>query len=638
MQGTDDVEGNVDGTYKKVVSTCKHFAGYDVESWNGNYRYQFDASITAQDMVEYYLAPFQACARDAKVGAFMCSYNAVNGVPTCADDWLLNDVLRDHWNWSAANEGYWVTSDCDAVQNVFLPHRWADSREAAAAAALKAGTDLNCGTYYSHHLGRAYDQGLVHDTDLDAALTRLFASLVRLGYFDPADAQPYRALGWANVSTPAAQALAYRAAVEGTVLLKNSNGTLPLGDLAGQKVAVIGDWADATTALQGNYYGHAPYLHSPLWAAQQLFGEDNVLFSSAPGYANPTTNDWASIWAAADAADVILYFGGIDDAIESEGNDRVSLAWAGIQLDVIGDLALRGKPLVVVAMGGGQLDSAPLAENPGVGALLWGGYPGQDGGVALLDIITGAAAPAGRLPVTQYPADYIQNVSMTDMALRPHDGDAETAPGRFPGRTYRWYEGDATFPFGAGLHYTTFATSLDTSSASSSLAASYAIADLVANCSGVAYLDQCPFTSLPVRIANTGAVASDYVALLFVQGTFGPAPYPRKTLVQYARAHNISAGGAATVALDVTLGGLGRVDGEGNTVLYPGEYRLVMDVDEGREPIASFVLTGAEMVLDAWPAAPEGRGGVGTAEVGADYFVGGLGSVDRVVDGQDVLV
>lgn len=122
LQGTHDTTGNVNGTYKKVVSTCKHFAGYDVESWNGNYRYQFDASISTQDMVEYYLPPFQACARDAKVGAFMCSYNAVNGVPTCADDWLLNDVLRDHWNWTSETEGYWVTSDCVChFGSTFLP-------------------------------------------------------------------------------------------------------------------------------------------------------------------------------------------------------------------------------------------------------------------------------------------------------------------------------------------------------------------------------------------------------------------------------------------------------------------------------------------------------------------------------------
>lgn len=115
-----------------------------MESWNGNFRYQWDAPINSQDLVEYYLPPFQSCARDSNVGGFMCTYNSLNGVPTCADSWLLNDVLREHWGWTS--EQQWVTSDCDSVQNIFYPHQYADTREAAAAAALNAGTDIDCGT------------------------------------------------------------------------------------------------------------------------------------------------------------------------------------------------------------------------------------------------------------------------------------------------------------------------------------------------------------------------------------------------------------------------------------------------------------------------------------------------------------
>ncbi len=137
------LEGGSESKYKRVVATCKHFVGYDMEDWNGNFRYQWDAQISMQDMVEYYMPPFRACARDSKVGAFMCSYNAVNGVPTCADSWLLDDVLRKHWDWDTEQE--WVTSDCDSVQNIYLPHRWAETREGAAAAALLAGTDIDCG-------------------------------------------------------------------------------------------------------------------------------------------------------------------------------------------------------------------------------------------------------------------------------------------------------------------------------------------------------------------------------------------------------------------------------------------------------------------------------------------------------------
>lgn len=651
LEGTEDTEGNVQGKYKRIVSTCKHFAGYDIEDWNANDRFQFDAKITTQDMVEYYLPPFQTCARDAKVGAFMCSYNAVNGVPTCADPWLLNDVLREHWNWTAPEGGHWVTSDCAAIENTFLPHRWAPTRESAAAAVLTAGTDLDCGTFYTHHLAGALEQGLIDETHIDTAVTRLFTSLVRLGYFDPPESQPYRSIGWANVSTPEASDLAYQAAVKGIVLLKNSNNTLPLGDLTGKKIAVLGDWATATNQMQGNYYGTAPYLHSPLWAAQQLFGEENVLYAQAPDYGDPSG---PSLWPAYEAvvaqADVFLYFGGIDNSNEAEDVDRYNVAWSRAALIAIGELLQREKPLVVVQMGGGQVDSKPLVDHPGVGALLWGGYPGQDGGVAILDIITGKQAPAGRLPLTQYPANYIQNVSMTNMALRP--GDTVNSAVRFPGRTYRWYEGEATFPFGSGLHYTTFAASspglaLSPSSSNNNNASSgtttngttttttttFDIAALTAQCTGVDYLDLCPFASLPVTVANTGGVASDYVALLFLRGAFGPAPYPLKTLVAYARAHDIASSSEATLDLPLTLGSLARVDADGNRVLYPGDYELVLDVDEQQVVVGAFALAGdaAGFVLDAWPAAPEGRRGNGTSEVAEGYFVGGYGSVQEVV-------
>lgn len=102
-----------------------------IESWNGNFRYQWDAHVNSQDLAEYYMPSFQACARDANVGALMCSYNVLNGVPTCADSWLPQTLLREHWNWTSDEQ--WVTSDCDAVQNVFLPHNYTTTRYEAAA-------------------------------------------------------------------------------------------------------------------------------------------------------------------------------------------------------------------------------------------------------------------------------------------------------------------------------------------------------------------------------------------------------------------------------------------------------------------------------------------------------------------------
>lgn len=594
----DGLQGGYDPKIKRVVATCKHFAGYDMENWDGNFRYQWDAPINSQDLVEYYLPPFQSCARDSNVGAVMCSYNAVNGVPSCANDYLLQDVLREHWGWT--NEQQWVTSDCDAVQNVFLPHNYSSTRQGAAAAAFNAGTDIDCGTYYQYYLPMALEQGLINVTRLDQALTRQYSSLVRLGYFDGPDAM-YRNLTFADVSTPYAQQLAKQAAAEGIVLLKN-DGLLPLEISNGTSVALVGSWANATTQMQGNYYGQPPYLHGPVYALQQLGAKVN-LATSPSGQGDPTTDSWLPVYAAAKKSDIIVYAGGIDISVEAEGMDRVSIAWTGAQLDIIGELASLGKPMIVLQMGGGQIDSSPIRDNANISALLWGGYPGQDGGPALFDVITGVTPPAGRLPTTQYPAEYNAQIPMTDMSLRP--GPVS------PGRTYKWYNGTAIYEFGYGLHYTNFSANV------SSFGSSFAIADLMANCT-TTYKDQCPFANVSVDVTNIGTRTSDYVVLGFLNGTYGPAPHPIKELVQYTRLHNVTGGECRTAVLPMTLGSLSRVDDMGNRVLYPGEYTLAIDT----QPLTSvtFTLTGSNATLDEWPQPPAVKSQI------SDYFVGGYGS------------
>ena len=172
----------------------------------------------------------------------------MNGVPTCADPYLLQTILREHWGWNQSEQ--WITSDCDAIQNVFLPHQWSATREQAAADSLIAGTDLDCGTYMQENLPAAFAQGIVNETALDQALVRQYSSLIRVGWFDAPNDQPYRQLGWADVATKSSQALALRAATEGIVLLKN-DGVLPFAVTSSMTVGLFGDWANATEDLLG---------------------------------------------------------------------------------------------------------------------------------------------------------------------------------------------------------------------------------------------------------------------------------------------------------------------------------------------------------------------------------------------------
>jgi beta-D-xylosidase 4 len=608
----DGLQGGEDLEIKRMGATCKHFAGYDLESWNGNHRHQFDAQIGSRDLVEYYMPPFQQCARDSNAFSFMCTYNELNGRPTCADPWLLNDVLREHWDWT--DEQQTVVSDCGAIQNIYYPHRYNDTREKVVAEALTAGTDYDCGTYYSTYLPGAYEQGLIQESDLDLSLVRQYASLVRLGYFNGPNST-YRSLGWENVNTEEAQQLALRAAEEGIVLLKN-DGLLPMQIGSNMSIAVVGDWANATEQMQGNYYGVAPYLHGPAYAANQTGANVTIVNQPGGGKNNPTTDNLKPLWTAAEANDVIIYLGGIDNDVEAEDKDRHDIAWSGNQIDIIERLAEYGKPMIVVQMGT-MLDDSPIVNNPNISALLWAGYPGQDGGVAIFNIIQGLTAPAGRLPVTQYPARYVGEVPMTDMTLRPNETTGH------PGRTYMWYEGEPIFEFGHGLHYTNFSVSFDSDSApasygsnssNSSAAATYSIQDLTGNC-GERYPDLCPFETLDVTVENTGSVSSDYVVLGYLTGQFGPQPYPKKQLKAYARVHDVAAGSSARASLELKLGSLGRVADNGDMTLFPGDYALVIDNDA--KASLNFTLTGEPVILDHWPQPPP------VNEKTETYWVGG---------------
>ena len=135
----------MDPEYLKLVATAKHYAGYDIENWNNHSRLGNDMNITQQDLAEYFTPQFLTAVRDARVHSVMSSYNSVNGVPSSANSFLLQKLLRDTWDF--VEDGY-VSSDCDAVYNVFNPHEYAVNISSAAAGSMRAGTDIDCGTSY----------------------------------------------------------------------------------------------------------------------------------------------------------------------------------------------------------------------------------------------------------------------------------------------------------------------------------------------------------------------------------------------------------------------------------------------------------------------------------------------------------
>ena len=248
MQGDDP-------RYLKVVATPKHYA---VHSGPEPLRHTFDARVSEIDLRETYLPAFRDLIVLGKAESIMCSYNSFRGQPACGNDELLGRILRKEWGF-----GGFVVSDCAAVIDIFLNHKVRKTPAEAAAMAVLAGTDLECGagSWAPGHpdafvgLPEAVERGLLEEADVDRALRRLVRAQMRLGVYDPPSRLPWASMNVANtVDSPKHRALALEAARKSIVLLKNQDGTLPLKKGLGT-IAVIGPNAGDVEAMLGNYNG-----------------------------------------------------------------------------------------------------------------------------------------------------------------------------------------------------------------------------------------------------------------------------------------------------------------------------------------------------------------------------------------------
>lgn len=573
------MQGGVGPAVPKLSTVVKHYAGYDIETWHNHSRLGNDVNITAQDLAGYFTPQFKTAVQMAKAKGAMCVYNAVNGEAGCSDSFFLQTLLRDTWGFG---NGF-VSSDCGAVYTVFNPHMNAPNRTAAAAYSIRAGTDINCGTEFSDYLVPAIDEGLVSRDDIELALTRLYNVLIEQGYFD-GNSSEYKSLNWNDVLRTDALGISYEAAVEGLTLLKN-DGTLPLAQDTGS-IALIGPYANATEQLIGNY----PPTPRHIVSLREAFGNGSMNVNFAFGTGISVAN--ASFDAALDAgrkSDVIVFAGGLDNTIESEALDRENLTWPGRQLELINELSKLGKPVVVLQFGGGQVDDTDIKNNDNVNAIMWCGYPGQDGGSAIRDVVMGTRTPAGRLITTQYPAEYVDQFSQLDMGLRPN--------GSNPGQTYMWYTGEPVYEFGHGLSYTSWSekTAMNSSSSSYNITAAFA-----APHAGYEFIEQKPLMTVSMQVSNTGNASSDYSAMLFAStSNAGPSPYPNKWLVGIDREGLVAPGGSCTVSFEIPLGVLARADENGDLAVYPGDYELALNNE--RSVVHKLTLTGTPVVVAKWP-------------------------------------
>ena len=267
MQGDDP-------RYYRVISTPKHFA---VHSGPEPTRHFADVDVSKHDELDTYLPAFRAAVVEGHAGSVMCAYNAINGQPACASEFLLQQTLRGAWQF----QGY-VVSDCDAVRNIFRDHHYRPTQPQASAISLVRGMDNECIDFSKvtdDHDYRPYidavQQGYLPENSVDTALVRLFTARIRLGMFDPPDVAPYNKVDEKILDSAEHRALAIGIANESMVLLKN-DGVLPLKSV--RRIAVVGPLADQTAVLLGNYNGTPTHTVSVIEGMKAEFPNAKITY------------------------------------------------------------------------------------------------------------------------------------------------------------------------------------------------------------------------------------------------------------------------------------------------------------------------------------------------------------------------
>jgi beta-glucosidase-like glycosyl hydrolase len=593
LQGSrDGLDANV--AHVQIVATCKHYVANSLENWKGFSRHNFDAKVPAIDLYEYYLPPFRSCVMEGHAKGIMCSYNAVNGVPSCANDFLLNDTLRNSWGF----EGY-VTSDCGAINDICAAadHNYTHGNCAKATAlSIVAGTDVDCGGVYgdsNHGIPAAIkNEGLAYE-QVQKSFARLTKIQVELGLFDSnkndAKKQPYWQLGLDTVGSAEHAQLALEAARQSIVLLKNDASTLPIAAKKGLKIVVVGAHYNATGVMMSNYQGsacleagqdpaHPPIkvsndytcIVSPLLAITRANHEGSTVGVQGCDV-NSGRDDIASAVAAAKDADVVIIIAGIDDSLEREGLDRITIDLPGLQPKLVDAIAALKKRTVLVTMSGGTLSLGKRRNSPGLAAIVSAGYGGVHGGQALADVLFGHYNPSGKLAATVYPASFVDATPLTEMSVSVK-----------PGRTHMFYEGEAEYVFGHGLSYTTFVLSWSTTAVPS-------LPSLFANTGASSH-------RFGVSVHNVGARDGARTVLVFwrpsaIPGLTDAHAALKQKLLYYDGAH-LAATKVSTLYFTLNLDDLALADATGERAVLSGAYELVVR-DGASELVHPFVVRGA---------------------------------------------
>jgi beta-glucosidase len=524
--------------YLKVAACAKHYA---VHSGPEKARHTFNAIVSPRDLNATYLPAFRKLVVDAGVEIVMGAYNRTLDEPCCASQRLLGDTLREQWGF----EGH-VVSDCGAINDFHMHHKITTDAAESAALAVKRGCDMSCICTFEH-LGEAVRRGLISEAEIDQSLARIMSTRFKLGMFDPPELVPYTSIPMQVVGCAEHRQLAYTAAAESIVLLKNKDNLLPIRDQV-RSILVVGPNATDLNVLVGNYYGLSDTFTTLL---EGIIGRvpEGVKLEFRPGcqltQSNPNPQDWSLFEAG--ASDLTIACMGLSPLLEgeegdailsTENGDRTTIDLPQAQVDYLKQLAYRGARIVLLLAGGSPIALGELEEL--VQAIVYVWYPGQEGGKAVADVLFGKVSPSGKLPVT-FPKSLAQLPPFEDYEMT--------------GRTYRYSRAEPLYPFGYGLSYSTF---------------SYA--DIRLEKEVLAVGEQLPIS---FTLVNTGQVEAEEVVQVYLSDLEASVEVPIHSLVGFMRVH-LRPGETRRLSFEIASDSMALVDEEGNRRIEPGKFRVTV--------------------------------------------------------------
>ncbi|MBL0345024.1 glycoside hydrolase family 3 C-terminal domain-containing protein [Candidatus Villigracilis affinis] len=522
--------------YLKAAACAKHYA---VHSGPEKDRHWFNAIVTKRELYDTYLPAFKKLVTEAKVESVMGAYNRTLDEVCCASELLLDNILRGEWGF-----GGHVVSDCMALSDFHLHHKVTEDAADSAALALKYGCDLGCDHVFSE-IPTAIKRGDTTEELVNRALERTLGTRFKLGMFDPDEKVPFASISMDVVACDEHRQLAYRAATESVVLLKNKNNILPIKPST-KKIFVTGPTAASMEVLLGNYYGINNQMITLLEGLTGRIPEGmGMEYTSGAMLKHPreVKNTWAA--SMAQTADFAIVCAGLSSFLEGEegesllspeNGDRESISLPQSQIDYIKELAIHGVKIVLVLTGGSPIALGEIEDM--VDAILFVWYPGMEGGRAVADVLFGDVSPSGKLPIT-FPKSLDQLPAFNDYSMN--------------GRTYRYMAEEPLYPFGFGLSYSKFEYS-----------------DLQLETQTPTLGD---FLHLSLTLTNSGASDSAEVAQLYLSDLQASTIVPFHHLIGFERVF-LKAGETRVLKFTVTPEMMSFYNDDGKLTLEPGQFRL----------------------------------------------------------------